>query len=98
VITRGSQHIYPLEVEKLLVEHPQVADAAVVSVPDSQLGQAVKAFVVAADPADPPTGEELTAFARTALSAFKVPARWQVVPSLPRTGTGKLLRRALVRG
>ena len=71
--------------------------AAQARVPDKLSGEVVTAFVVAADPADPPSGEELTVFARGVLADFKVPARWEVVPSLPRSATGKLLRRALVR-
>ena len=66
-----------------------------VGVPDRLLGEAVKAFVVPADPADPPGREELRAFARAALAGFKVPARWEFVPALPRNATGKLLRRQL---
>jgi acyl-CoA synthetase (AMP-forming)/AMP-acid ligase II len=97
VIIRAGENVYPLEVENLLVEHPRVAEAAVVGVPDTQRGEVVKAFVVPADPADPPSGAELLAFARTVLPGSKVPARWQVVPSLPRGATGKLLRHALVR-
>ncbi len=96
VIIRGGENVHPLEIENLLVEHPQVDDAAVVGLPDEHLGEVVKALVVAADPANPPTGEELTVFARSALAGFKVPARWEVVPSLPRSATGKLLRRELV--
>ena len=63
--------------------------------PDRLLGEAIKAFVVPADPADPPGREELRAFARAALAGFKVPAQWEFVPSLPRNATGKLLRRQL---
>lgn len=96
VIIRGGENVHPLEIENLLVEHPQVDDAAVVGEPDEHLGEVVKAFVVAADPANPPSGEELTVFARSMISDFKVPARWQIVSSLPRSSTGKLLRRALV--
>ena len=63
--------------------------------PDRLLGEAIKAFVVPADPADPPASEELRAFTRAALAGFKVPAQWEFVSSLPRNATGKLLRRQL---
>ena len=98
MIIRGGENVYPLEVENRLLEHPLVADAAVVGVPDRLLGEAIKAFVVPADPADPPTREELRAFTRAALAGFKVPAQWEFVPSLPRNATGKLLRRQLHAG
>lgn len=95
MIIRGGENVYPQEVENRLLEHPRIADAAVVGVPDRLLGEAIKAFVVPADAADPPGCEELRAFARTALAGFKVPAQWEFVPWLPRNATGKLLRRQL---
>jgi acyl-CoA synthetase (AMP-forming)/AMP-acid ligase II len=98
MIIRGGENVYPLEVENRLLEHPLVADAAVVGRPDRLLGEAIKAFVVPADPADPPGREELRAFTRAALAGFKVPAHWEFVPSLPRNATGKLLRRQLHAG
>ncbi len=98
MIIRGGENVYPQEVENRLLEHPRIAGAAVVGVPDRLLGEAIKAFVVPADPADPPGREELRAFARAALAGFKVPAQWEYVPSLPRNATGKLLRRQLRTG
>jgi len=98
MIIRGGENVYPLEVENRLLEHPRIADAAVIGVPDRLLGEVIKAFVVPADPADPPLAEELRAFARAALAGFKVPALWEFVPSLPRNATGKLLRRQLRTG
>jgi acyl-CoA synthetase (AMP-forming)/AMP-acid ligase II len=95
MIIRGGENVYPVEVETRLIEHPGVADAAVIGIPDRLLGEAIKAFVVPADPADPPAREELRAFARAALAGFKVPAQWEFVPSLPRNPAGKLLRRDL---
>ena len=98
MIIRGGENVYPMEVENRLLEHPRIADAAVIGVPDRLLGEVIKAFVVPADPADPPAAGELRAFARAALAGFKVPARWEFVPSLPRNATGKLLRRQLPAG
>ncbi len=98
MIIRGGENVHPMEVENRLLEHPRVAEAAVVGIPDRLFGEAVKAFVVLADPADPPASEELRAFARAALAGFKVPAQWEFVPSLPRNATGKLLRRQLRTG
>jgi acyl-CoA synthetase (AMP-forming)/AMP-acid ligase II len=95
MIIRGGENVYPVEVENRLLEHPRIADAAVIGVPDRLLGEAIKALVVPADPANPPASEELRAFARAALAGFKVPAQWEFVPSLPRNASGKLLRRQL---
>ena len=95
MIIRGGENVYPEEVENRLLEHPGVAEAAVVGMPDRLLGEVIKAFLVPGDPADPPGQEELRAFARAALAGFKVPAQWEFVPSLPRNATGKLLRRLL---
>ncbi len=98
MIIRGGENVYPQEVENRLLEHPRIAGVAVIGVPDRLLGEAIKAFVVPADPADPPGREELRVFARAALAGFKVPAQWEFVPSLPRNATGKLLRRHLHTG
>jgi acyl-CoA synthetase (AMP-forming)/AMP-acid ligase II len=98
MIIRSGENVYPVEVENRLLEHPLVADAAVIGVPDRLLGEAIKAFVVPADPGDPPGHEELRAFTRAALAGFKVPAQWEFVPSLPRNAAGKLLRRQLRSG
>ncbi len=95
MIIRGGENVYPVEVENRLLEHPRIADAAVIGVPDRLFGEAIKALVVPADPADPPASEELRAFARAALAGFKVPAQWEFVPALPRNASGKLLRRQL---
>jgi acyl-CoA synthetase (AMP-forming)/AMP-acid ligase II len=95
MIIRGGENVFPQEVENRLLEHPRIADAAVIGVPDRLLGEVVKAFLVPADPADPPAAGELRAFARAELAGFKVPDQWEFVPLLPRNASGKLLRRLL---
>jgi acyl-CoA synthetase (AMP-forming)/AMP-acid ligase II len=97
MIIRGGENVYPMEVENRLLEHPGIAEAAVIGVPDRLLGEVIKAFLVPVDPADPPASEELRAFTRAGLAGFKVPAAWEFVPSLPRNAAGKLLRRQLRR-
>ena len=94
-IVRGGENIYPVEVEDVLVTHPEVREIAVVGVPDRRWGEIVKAFVVARDPEAPPPSEDLRAFARGTLAGFKVPVEWEFVDVLPRNHAGKLLRRAV---
>ena len=96
MIIRGGENVYPLEVENVLTEHPAVADAAVVGVPDQRLGETVKAYVVPADGATPPDQDALRAFARERLAGFKVPAVWEFTDSLPRNANGKVLRAQLI--
>jgi acyl-CoA synthetase (AMP-forming)/AMP-acid ligase II len=97
MIIRGGENVHPLEVEAVIAEHPQVADVAVVGVPDRRLGQTVAAYVVPADPALPPDPGQLRAFARVRLSGFKVPADWHFVAELPRNANGKVLRNRLAQ-
>jgi acyl-CoA synthetase (AMP-forming)/AMP-acid ligase II len=95
VINRGGDKIYPVEVEHVLAMHPDVADIAVVGVPDRRLGQVPHAFVVPA-PGVTPDFHALTSFAREHLTGFKVPRDWHVVEELPRNPANKVLRRLLV--
>ncbi len=89
MIIRGGENIYPREIEALLLEHPGVADVAVVGVPDEHWGEQVAAFLrPASDPA--PTPAELDAFCRGRLASYKVPSYWQVVDEFPMTASGKV--------
>jgi o-succinylbenzoate---CoA ligase len=98
LVISGGVNVYPDEVEAVLATHPGVAEAAVAGRPDPEWGQRVVAFVVARDPADPPTLAGLRAFARERLAATKAPRELVVVPALPRGPSGKLLRRLLPDG
>jgi acyl-CoA synthetase (AMP-forming)/AMP-acid ligase II len=95
LIIRGGENVYPTEVEQILGRHGQVVEAVVIGVPDARMGEVVKAFVVPADPADPPDPVALRAFARASLAGFKVPESWEFVSTLPRNPAGKVLRREL---
>jgi O-succinylbenzoic acid--CoA ligase len=93
-IVSGGENVAPVEVEAALLSHPQVADAAVLGRPDREWGEAVVAKVVAR-PGTAPEPEELRRHCAAQLAPFKVPKRIELVDSLPRGATGKLLRRQL---
>jgi 2-furoate---CoA ligase len=94
MIISGGENIHPLEVEDVLAGHPNVAEVAVVAAPDDRLGQRVVAVVVADGAL---TAEELDAFclASEALARFKRPREYRFVESLPKSPSGKILRRLL---
>jgi len=91
MIVSGGENVFPAEIEAVLAEHPDVAQCAVVGVPDPRWGEAPVGVVVAAAGRGP-TGAELEAFLRERLAAFKVPRRWVVVDELPRTASGKVMK------
>jgi long-chain acyl-CoA synthetase len=95
-ILRGGYSVFPSEVEAVLLAHPGVLEAAVVAVPHPQLGEDVAAFV-ALRPEARATADELSAYCRERLAAFKYPRRVSIVPALPRSATGKVLKAELAR-
>ncbi|WP_046727345.1 AMP-binding protein [Streptomyces humi] len=95
----GGITVSPLEVEAVLRTHPGVREVAVAAVPDGSGAGRLRAFVVpAATPAPDGLQEELLALARQRLAAFKVPRSVSLLPSLPRTSSGKLRRHLVRRG
>jgi O-succinylbenzoic acid--CoA ligase len=94
MIVSGGENVVPAEVEQVLLRHPAVADAAVVGREDPEWQQAVTAVVVLADGAET-TPDELRRHCAEELAGFKVPKRVELAAALPRTPSGKLLRRAL---
>ncbi len=89
MIIRGGENIYPREIENVLVAHPDVADAAVVGLPDDYWGEVVAAFVLPrSDPA--PSGDALALWCGERMARHKVPVRWEFVDQWPLTGSGKI--------
>ena len=97
MIISGGVNIYPQETEDMLITHPRVADAAVIGVPDPEMGEAVKAVVVLAPPAEagPDVEAEIIAFCRRQLATYKCPRSVDFVAQLPRDPNGKLYKRLL---
>jgi long-chain acyl-CoA synthetase len=95
-ILRGGYSVFPPEVESVLLGHPEVAEAAVVGVPHPELGEDVAAYV-ALRPGARASADELTAYCRERLAAFKYPRRVTLVTALPRSTTGKVLKAELTR-
>jgi long-chain acyl-CoA synthetase len=94
MIVSGGENVYPVEVEEALSQHPAVLEAAVIGVPDERWGETVKALVVLR-PGSAATAEELIAFARERLAGYKLPRSVDFVEELPRTPSGKVLKREL---
>jgi fatty-acyl-CoA synthase len=95
LIISGGENISSIEVEHAVAGHPKVADASVVGAPDEKWVETPVAIVVPADPADPPTLEELHGFLSDRLASFKKPTRLEIVDELPRNASGKLLKHKL---
>jgi fatty-acyl-CoA synthase len=96
MIVSGGENVFPGEVEDVLVTHASVAEAAVIGVPDAEFGQRLRAFVVLTAGATV-TDEDLRAYVHEQLARFKTPREVLFLKELPRTATGKVLRRELAK-
>jgi non-ribosomal peptide synthetase component E (peptide arylation enzyme) len=96
LISRGGYKISAVEIESLLSAHPNVAEVALVGMPDERLGERLCAFVTARDVSDPPSLEDLIDVLRQHdVARFKWPERLELVTALPRNPVGKILKREL---
>ena len=97
MIISGGVNIYPQEAENVLVNHPKVMDVAVIGVPNPDLGEEVKAVVQPVSWADAgeALADELLAYCRDRLAAYKCPRSVDFDPELPRLDSGKLYKRVL---
>jgi acyl-CoA synthetase (AMP-forming)/AMP-acid ligase II len=94
MIISGGENIYPAEVESAICDHPDVAEAAVVGVPDDKWGEAVKAIVVM-KPGREASASDIINFTRGRIAGFKTPKSVEFIAALPRNASGKILRRHL---
>ena len=94
MINRGSYKVYPAQLEQVLVQHPAVAQVAVVGVPDERLGEEIQACIVLKEDATC-TEEEFVAWSRERVAAYAYPRRVKFVDALPLNPTGKVLKRVL---
>jgi acyl-CoA synthetase (AMP-forming)/AMP-acid ligase II len=93
MVVSGGENIYPAEVENALFQHPQVADAAVIGIPDDKWGESLLAFIVAKG--EEPDKEALSAFCREQLASYKIPRQFKFLESIPRNASGKILKKIL---
>ncbi|WP_192876314.1 long-chain-fatty-acid--CoA ligase [Rhizorhabdus dicambivorans] len=94
MIVSGGENVYPAEVEAVLHQHPQIAEASVIGVPDEKWGETVMAVIVAEAGARP-SEAEIDRHCRESLGGFKLPRRYSFVDALPRNASGKILKREL---
>ena len=95
MIIRGGFNVYPREVEEVLMEHPAVSLAAVIGIPHEGLGEEIKAVVIKNKDHDDVSEDDLVAWSKEQLAAFKYPRVVEFVDALPMTATGKILKREL---
>ena len=97
MIVSGGVNIYPAETEQVLLQHPAVADVAVVGSPNAEMGEEVKALVVLKNPDAPPATSDLDRFCRERLAGFKCPRSYEFTNDIGRNAMGKINKRELRR-
>jgi fatty-acyl-CoA synthase/long-chain acyl-CoA synthetase len=95
MIITGGMNVYPAEIESALDQHPGIYDVAVLGIPSEEWGESVHAVVVRAVDAPNLTEADIIAFAREHLAGYKIPRSVSFMDDLPRTGSGKVLKREL---
>ena len=96
IIITGGANVFPAEVEKALIDHPQIADVVVIGLKDPEWGRRVHAIIEPADAASPPSDQTVIAYAKSRLAAYKVPKSIELVESIPRSEATKVNRGRLV--
>jgi bile acid-coenzyme A ligase len=96
MIVTGGANVFPAQVEEALIDHPAIADVVVVGLADADWGRRVHAIVEPADPAAPPSEDEVIAYAKSRLAAYKVPKTVEFIDAMPRSAATKVNRGRLV--
>jgi bile acid-coenzyme A ligase len=96
MIITGGANVFPAEIETALMEHPKVADVVVIGLKDEEWGRRVHAIIQPAHPSEPPTPDEVRAYAKDRLSSYKVPKTIEIVTEIPRSEATKVNRQALL--
>lgn len=96
LIVTGGANVFPAEVEAAIIDHPKVADVVVVGLRDPEWGRRVHAIVEPANPADPPSFEEIKAYVRGRLLPYKLPKSMEILDAIPRSEATKVNRGRLV--
>ena len=96
MVVSGGANVYPAEVESALIEHPDIADVVVIGLVDPEWGRRVHAIIEPANPSSPPTADEVIAFAKSKLAAYKGPKTVELIDKVPRSEATKVNRGALV--
>jgi bile acid-coenzyme A ligase len=96
LIITGGANVFPAEVESALIDHPKIADIVVVGLRDPEWGRRVHAIIEPADPASPPAAQEVIAYAKSRLAAYKVPKTIEIIDEIPRSEATKVNRGRLV--
>lgn len=94
MVIAGGYNIYPIEIDNILFDHPRILEACAVGIPDEYRGETIKAFIVVKE-GETLTAEEVTAYCKEHLAAYKVPKQIEFMDELPKTAIGKILRRDL---
>ena len=94
MIIRGGYNVYPREIEEVLYKHPAISEAAVIGIPNEKLGEEVKAFVTM-KPGVSATPQELIEFVKSQVAAYKYPRVLEIIERLPKSATGKILKKML---
>ena len=95
MVIRGGENIAPAEIEQVLEDHPGVAEAAIIGVPDNEWGEVCKAIMVPVSGSALPSEQELTDYVKSRLASYKAPALYEWVEELPRNPMGKILKTEL---
>jgi bile acid-coenzyme A ligase len=96
MIISGGANVFPAQVEQALIDHPKIADVVVIGLRDERWGRRVHAIIEPADPADPPSTDEVITYAKSRLAAYKVPKTVELVDEMPRSAATKVNRGRLV--